>query len=199
MLLISDLASIELMSGFQVPGVCVMPSTSSSLAKAGAANVESVRAIKNRRRIMSTNVASTDAGGNGLGARPSSGASCFQARTPVWPQMSAGDEACLDGILVNIVLGGGKVCLASDEAVPVFSLPEWSAALELLVGLSSSNVLGIEVREIVSRVPALVTHALTLSLQTKTRHWSGAPPAMRLPPHHRARRGRAAAVVGRPL
>src|SRR5258708_33576903 len=141
MLRISDLASIELISGLQVPGVCVMPSSSSSFAAAGAASAESVRAIKNRRRIMSANVASTDAGGNGLGARHSSGASCFQARTAVWPQMSAGDEACLDGILVNIVLGGGEMCLASDEAVPVFSLPEWPAALELLVGLSSSKAL----------------------------------------------------------
>jgi hypothetical protein len=35
-----------------------------------------------------------------------------------------------------------------------------------------NNVLGVEVLEIVSRVPALVTHALTLSLQTKTRHFS---------------------------
>jgi hypothetical protein len=35
-----------------------------------------------------------------------------------------------------------------------------------------NNVLGVEVREVVSRVPALMTHALTLSLQTETRHFS---------------------------
>src|SRR4029450_13625278 len=52
MLLISDLASIELISGFQVPGDWVMPITSSSLARAGAASAESARSTKRIRRIM---------------------------------------------------------------------------------------------------------------------------------------------------
>ena len=52
---ISDLASIELISGFIVPGACVMASTSSSLAKAG--NVSSVRRSRRRRRIIAAKVA----------------------------------------------------------------------------------------------------------------------------------------------
>src|SRR5258708_18955825 len=141
MLLISDLASIELMSGFQVPGVCVIPSTSSSLAEAGAASAHSAAAIKNRRRVIPAKVASTDEGGNGLGARHSSGASFFQPRAAVWPQVGVVNEPCLNGILVDVVLGGSKVCLVPDEAIPVFGLPEWPAALQFLVGLASSKTL----------------------------------------------------------
>ena len=61
MLLISDLASIELISGFQVPGDWVMPITSSSLARAGAASAVSARRTKRMRRIMSAAPSHDDA------------------------------------------------------------------------------------------------------------------------------------------
>ena len=57
MLAISDLASMELMIGFQVPGICVMATTSSSLAwaftAAGEARAPSARIREKMRRIMS--------------------------------------------------------------------------------------------------------------------------------------------------
>src|SRR6187397_823792 len=52
---ISDLASIELMMGFIVPGAWVMASTSSSLAAAG--NAISVRSRLRRRRTIAAKVA----------------------------------------------------------------------------------------------------------------------------------------------
>src|ERR1044071_4522081 len=52
MLRISDLASIELISGFMVPGAWVMASTSSSLANAGKAKTISAAASDVTRRNM---------------------------------------------------------------------------------------------------------------------------------------------------
>src|SRR5438067_10076381 len=51
----SDLASIELIRGFMVPGAWVMASTSSSLATAGKAR--SVRSRLRRRRIITAKIA----------------------------------------------------------------------------------------------------------------------------------------------
>src|SRR4051812_27529215 len=51
----SDLASIELISGFMVPGAWVMASTSSSLADAG--NARSVKSRLRRRRIIAAKIA----------------------------------------------------------------------------------------------------------------------------------------------
>ena len=54
MLAISDLASIELMTGFQVPGICVMATTNSSLAWAGVtAKAVKARRLAKKRRIIS--------------------------------------------------------------------------------------------------------------------------------------------------
>src|SRR5262249_1459944 len=71
MLLISDLASMELMSGFHVPGVWVIATTSSSLARTGAARAERARTRRTTRRIMVAKVASRDTAGNLIGARTS--------------------------------------------------------------------------------------------------------------------------------
>src|SRR5260370_39633977 len=48
----SDLASIELISGFMVPGACVMASTSSSLAAAGKARPRQAKRTTRRRRSI---------------------------------------------------------------------------------------------------------------------------------------------------
>src|ERR1700694_1295128 len=54
------------------------------------------------------------------------------------------------------------------------------------------DVLGVKVRKVVPGVPALVLHISTLMMLKKTRHWSGAPPAVKMsheyaslpPPRH---------------
>src|SRR5258708_21253716 len=53
MLLMKVVASIELISGFIVPGAVLMPSTSSSRAKAGQAYAETAAVSDSRRRIIS--------------------------------------------------------------------------------------------------------------------------------------------------